>query len=36
LQHEWPDDHVIEMCLDRLQATEGSSLRELVFDFDSK
>jgi len=36
LQSEWPDDHVIQMCLERLQAADGSSLRDLVFEFESK
>jgi len=36
LQHEWPDDHVIQMCLERLHATNGNPPREMVFEFDSK
>jgi adenylate cyclase len=36
LQSEWPDDHVIQMCLERLQAADGSSLHDLVFEFESK
>jgi adenylate cyclase len=41
LQREWPDDHVIAMCLDRLknntqQNATGSLPREMVFEFDSK
>jgi adenylate cyclase len=36
LQREWPDDHVIEMCLERLHAANGEAPREMVFEFDSK
>jgi adenylate cyclase len=36
LQREWPEDHVIEMCLDRLQATNGNPPHEMVFEFESK
>jgi adenylate cyclase len=36
LQREWPDDHVIEMCLERLHITAGNPPREMVFEFDSK
>lgn len=36
LQREWPDDHVIQICLERLQGTDCTSLRELIFEFDSK
>jgi adenylate cyclase len=41
LQREWPDDHVIVMCLDRLKSnsqknTTGSLPHEMVFEFDSK
>jgi len=36
LQREWPDDHVIEMCLDRLRSTDGHPPHEMVFEFDSK
>jgi adenylate cyclase len=36
LQHEWPDDHVIEMYLERLHTTNGDPPHEMVFEFDSK
>ena len=36
LQREWPNDHVIEMCLERLQRADGRPPREIVFEFDSK
>jgi adenylate cyclase len=36
LQREWPDDHVIEMCLERLHATNGEAPHEMVFEFDTK
>jgi adenylate cyclase len=36
LQLEWPDDHVIQMCLERLHATNGNPPHEMVFEFDSK
>jgi adenylate cyclase len=36
LQREWPDDHVIAMCLERLHATNGNLPREIVFEFDTK
>jgi adenylate cyclase len=35
LQREWPEDHVIEMCLERLHA-DGKPPPEMVFEFDSK
>jgi adenylate cyclase len=36
LQREWPNDHVIEMCLERLHTTNGNPPQEMVFEFDSK
>ena len=36
LQREWPNDHVIEMCLERLQAAGANPPHEMVFEFDSK
>ncbi|HJU09610.1 MAG TPA: adenylate/guanylate cyclase domain-containing protein [Candidatus Binataceae bacterium] len=36
LHYEWPDDHVIEMCLERLRQTNGESPREMIFEFDTK
>jgi adenylate cyclase len=36
LQHQSPDDHVIEMCLERLHAIHGDLPHEIVFEFDSK
>jgi adenylate cyclase len=36
LQREWPNDHVIEMCLERLNAARGEQQRDMVFEFDSK
>jgi len=36
LQREWPDDHVIAMCLERLHAANGDPPHEMVFEFDTK
>jgi adenylate cyclase len=36
LQREWPNDHVIEMCLERLQTADANPPHEMVFEFDSK
>jgi adenylate cyclase len=36
LQHEWPNDHVIEMCLELLHANDGNPPDEMVFEFESK
>src|SRR5207237_5799607 len=41
LQRQWPDDHVIAMCIDRLKSNSqhnptGSPPREMVFEFESK
>jgi adenylate cyclase len=36
LQREWPDDHVIEMCLERLHAAQDEPPGEMIFEFDSK
>ena len=36
LQREWPDDHVIGMCLERLHPTNGEAPHEMIFEFDSK
>jgi adenylate cyclase len=36
LQREWPDDHVIAMCLERLHTANGNPPREMVFEFDTK
>jgi hypothetical protein len=33
LQREWPDDHVITMCLERLQAADREPLRQMIFEF---
>jgi adenylate cyclase len=33
---ERPDDHVIAMCLDRLQAANGRLPAQLIFEFDTK
>ncbi len=36
LQREWPQDHVIEMCLERLHSAEGNPPRQIIFEFDTK
>lgn len=36
LQREWPNDHVIAMCLERLHPTNGEAPHEMVFEFDTK
>jgi adenylate cyclase len=33
---ERPDDQVIAMCLERLQASGGKQLREMIFEFETK
>jgi hypothetical protein len=36
LQCEWPDDHVIPMCLERLRTTNENQRTQIIFEFDSK
>ncbi|HKV53303.1 MAG TPA: adenylate/guanylate cyclase domain-containing protein [Candidatus Binataceae bacterium] len=36
IQREWPHDHVVEMCLERLHEANGEPLREMVFEFETK
>jgi adenylate cyclase len=36
LQREWPDDHVVAMCLERILGATGNPPGEIVFEFDSK
>jgi adenylate cyclase len=33
---ERPDDQVTAMCLERLQASDGEQLREMIFEFETK